>query len=459
MARQRGAAPQGRGASVNSTVSATKAHGSNGSNGNRAVGPLRQILDDQVELGYTLADLTVLATQHDPFRQDTPTGHRDGEWLAVNIRDLGLADRPIHLRGLHYALLGRAKPNGLPYTNTEADWTWLQEHPGKAARWLGYVDFDRIIDARNAAPVVRRRKIDEPRPYLTVGLNIEVPDVDDIEPTIGVDDFVGVQPYHLTFFGEKSSLEPVLGPIAEQYGADLYLPTGEISDTLLHGMARDAVADGRPMVVFTFSDCDPAGWQMPVSIGHKLRALSELFEEGGEGFVFEVRRVGLLPRHVRQYGLPSTPLKATERRADAWREATGIEQTEIDALAALRPGLLRQIATEFLRPFYDPTLARRVREARRVWEAEAQARLDASLDPEERNRVRAEAAEKLEALRENIEEINQQLQVDVGDLDLPEIDVPEPEIDVEPEDEPLCDSRWSFVEHATRLKASKAYDE
>ena len=61
------------------------------------------------------------------------------------------------------------------------------------------------------------------------------------------------------------------------YDADLYLPTGEISDTLLATMAKAGAEDGRPMVVFVFADCDPAGYQMAVSIGHKLRALKEAF--------------------------------------------------------------------------------------------------------------------------------------------------------------------------------------
>jgi hypothetical protein len=34
-------------------------------------------------------------------------------------------------------------------------WTWLVERAAKAARWLGYVPFDRLIDQRNAEPVIR----------------------------------------------------------------------------------------------------------------------------------------------------------------------------------------------------------------------------------------------------------------------------------------------------------------
>src|SRR5690606_5020546 len=153
----------------------------------------------------------------------------------------------------------------LPYTNTEEDWTWLAAKAGKAARWLGYVPFDRIVDHRNAEPVIRRFVPIDTEPYINVGVHVEIPDADDLLPTIGCA-YQTRQPYKLVIFGEKSSLESVLGPLADTYLADLYLPTGEISDTLMHQMADVGAEDGRPMVVFCFSDADPAGWQMPVSI-------------------------------------------------------------------------------------------------------------------------------------------------------------------------------------------------
>ncbi len=46
--------------------------------------------------------------------------------LAIQARELGLGSRKIHLRGLHYMVIGRPKPNGTPYTNTDKDWMWLQ---------------------------------------------------------------------------------------------------------------------------------------------------------------------------------------------------------------------------------------------------------------------------------------------------------------------------------------------
>ena len=86
-------------------------------NGN---GRLRQILEAAArEACLPLSDLTVLDKKVDPYRQDTPAGHRDGAWLAEQMARLGIAG-PIHLRGLHYALVSSTsltKPNGARYLN------------------------------------------------------------------------------------------------------------------------------------------------------------------------------------------------------------------------------------------------------------------------------------------------------------------------------------------------------
>jgi hypothetical protein len=54
--------------------------------------PLHAALDKVIaEEGGSLKDFTVLASQNDPFRVDTPARHRDGEWLAIAARDWGSA--------------------------------------------------------------------------------------------------------------------------------------------------------------------------------------------------------------------------------------------------------------------------------------------------------------------------------------------------------------------------------
>ena len=415
-------------------MSAAEAHGS-------TIGPLRQqLLETAAATGRGMKDLTVLADQNDPFRCDTAAGHRDGEWLAITARALGLGGRRIHLRGLHYSLIGQPKPDSSPYTNTDKDWLWLSGTAGKCARCLGYVPFEQMVDQRNDAPEVRIFSRPWPRSYITVGLDVTIPDADELVPEVFVRDFAGAQPYKVVFFGEKSSLADVLALLAQRFGADLYLPTGEISDTLMYQMARVGAEDGRPMVVLCFSDCDPAGWQMPISIGRKLQAFkafgavkvpaqdaygSRTSRTVGFGDLeFEVHRVALTPDQVRQYGLPSTPLKPTELRGNNWGRQMRVDQTEVDALSALHPALLREIAEAAMQAFYDASLDHRVDLARREWVQAARAVVEQAMDPERLDRLRAEASEKLAAMRAEIDAINDAVRVDTDDVELPELIVP-----------------------------------
>jgi hypothetical protein len=418
--------------------------------------PLRQAIDAAIAEAngskLSMKDLTVLSPQIDPFRLDTPVNHKIGKWLADTAATLGLGDRKIHLRGLHYMVIGWPKPCGTAYTNTEADWLWLSGEAGKAARWLGYIPFDQIFDNRNAAPDVRIFEEPNPHPFINVGIDIEIPD--DIRPELGVAGFEGTQPYKIVMVGEKSSLEPVLSPIAESHKADLYLPTGCLSDTLIYQMAKIADDDGRPMVVLYFSDCDPSGWNMPIEVGRKLQAFKACLYPDLE---FEVHRVALTPDQVREYGLPSTPLKDTEKRGDRWRAEMGVEQTEIDALASLRPDLLLQITRNAIAPFYDSDLDRVVDEARQDWIDRAIAVVLDGMDVEQMARIRTEATEKLDAMREQIAEFNEQLQIDVDDFDLPDIDIPDAQINYSLQPKPLLDSWWSFAEQCKALIDSKAY--
>ena len=280
---------------------------------------LTGVIEEHMEAGYTLDELTVLARDNDPFRQDRDEGHKLGRWLRDTLQDklhfeVGEGGRVIHNRGLHYLLIGQRKPDGRVYENDERTWKWLSNRVSKAARWLGYVPFEQITDQRNAEPVVRILPAQAEEQILVYDSGDLDLDAVNFAPWAHLEGGGGIQPYRLAIIGEKSSLEPVLGPVAEEYGADLYLPTGEISDTILHRMAARTAAEQRPLICFYFADCDPSGWQMGISVSRKLQALSELLG----GFEFEVHRVALVPGQVRELGLPSTPLKATEKRAARW---------------------------------------------------------------------------------------------------------------------------------------------
>lgn len=407
-------------------------------------------------LGGTLKSNTVLSEPVDPFRMDTPANHRDGEWLRDTKDRLGVGR--IHNRGLHYVPLGQPKPDGTPYST--ADYAWLGGVIN-AARWLKCIPFDQITDERNAAPVFRIWTPQQPKGYVTVDFDLVVPSAEDLEPYVGIEEFRGKQPYHLALIGEKSSLADVLGPIAERYQADLYLPTGNISNTRIWQLAANAAEDGRPLVVLYFSDCDPSGWNMPIEVARKLQAFKRLHFPQLE---FQCYQAALTPQQVDAYrdganALPESPVKESDPRWERWASAMGVEQTEIDALATLQPDLLREIAEDWIAVFYDKTLDERVWQAKAEWVQQAQQALDEQTGDLEW--LRDDAAAKLAEKRDEIRAILDDVHVDTDNLDLPPIPaIPEAELDPNrAQPKPLCDSRWSFAIQTTRLRASKQYKE
>ncbi len=408
-------------------------------------GPLRRQLDE-ARGAASMPTMTVLSKARDPYRLDTPRNHEEGQWLAEQIERIGRDQ--IHIRGVHYATLGERKPDGTKYANTDKDYDFMNRAV-KAARWLGYVDPDRISDERNAAPVVRI--FERPAPWAMTGVGTpQIEETSVPEPRISLAGFRGVQPYRLVLFGEKVSLEPMLGLLSDEYEADLFLPSGEASDTLVWQMARAAAEDGRPLRCFYFSDCDPSGYEMSANVARKLQAfktahLPELS--------FEVRQVALTPDQVREYDLPITPLKKGD---DRWEEATGVQQTEIDAIATLRPDLLEQLARQALDAFIDPDLSRRAAEVRAQWEREANRALDD--DRARLSLMRYQAQKALEEAQDGLEELDGELNSVLEDAELPE--VPEVPRGVAPGDgEPLISSEWSWEDQTLALKRHKRYGE
>jgi hypothetical protein len=423
-------------------------------------GVLRQILESACEEHKAcLSDLTVLSALVDPYRIDTPAGHRDGAWLAEQLNKLYGSAKRAHWRGLHYAIVADGtirKPNGEIYLNTEEDWQWLTTAPAKAARWLGYIRFERIIDQRNSPPIIYHKARVTPEAHLSIGLDIEIPDEEDIEPLPIARGFVVRQAFYFAIFGEKSSLEDIVLPIAQQFEADLYLPTGEISDTLVYQIAENANDDGRPLVVFTLSDCDPAGRQMPVSIARKLQAFHDSFFSD---LSFEVVPVALTPDQVMDEELPSTPLKATEKRADRWRDAFGIDQTEIDALTTPeKRHVLQRMLTQAFEPYIDTTLSRRVADAKAEWNTAAQEAIEQQIDAERLARIRSDASTKLDEMRGQLEQINAQLDLVAGEhFTLPEIEVPEPQVELDDTRQALVRFEDDWVSASQALIKHKSY--
>jgi hypothetical protein len=459
---------------------------------NDGAGPLAAILAAASrKTGLSPGKLTVLVLRNDPYRC-APAQRRNAEWFAEHWA----AHDARHLRGLHYKLIGRAlKPNGRQYSGAYKDFRWLQE-ASSAARWLGLISFDGFEDRRNGDPVIHRAERDGTELSAGVGadFNAEPPTVEvtegetgeiSIYPTLA--GMTAEQPYILAVFGEKSSLDDELRPVAVETGADMYLETGEQSITHAYHIAERAAADGRPLIVLVVSDCDPSGYQMSVSIARKLQALRDLQFPTLD---VDVIHVGLTPDQVRQFDLPSSPLSDNEKRAGRWTELMGVEQTELDSLLTLHPGALARMVREALSPYFDSTLDERVRAAERTWGTEARnvigeglaavpdlaaklaeiearasdisARIEALAD--EAESVRAAAAQinaQDGTLAAEIADINAELAELASEIDLDLPDVPEPGLPDRPTDGPnmVLSSAWDWVTATRRLKARKAYDD
>ena len=392
----------------------------------------------------------------DPYRLDTKAKHRDAQWFAAQVARFIDPDKNIHQRGVFYACVSAGDlklPDGTPFTNTEETATFVGE-ASQFARWLGYVPFERLVDAKNDKPIVRLAASRE-SPSAQVWANkleIEELDADALDVWSGLAHFEPRQPNRLVFFGEKTSLFDVLDPLAIELNADLYLMSGQISDTYLYQMAKDAAADGRPLVVFTFSDFDPAGyWDMPTAIGRKLQALRDLMFPELE---FTVVHAALGPDQVAD--LPSSPLKDGESRAAKWKELYGHEQTEIDALATLQPRRLEQIARDAVAPYFDSGLAARVQAARDAWQEIADAEVAEQIDADRLDRLKNRAADALDELRA----VNAELDAMADEIVVAEPpDLPEPDMEAleaaqdERRDSVLIDSGMDYVEATDRLRA------
>jgi hypothetical protein len=417
---------------------------------------LRGIIEQaKAEHGLPLGELTVLAAQRDPFRLDTPANHAVGQWLADAYAEVFPEPRRLHLRALHYALVGRVTlPDGKPYQNNDETWLFLSEKAAKAARYLGYLPWHLVRDARNAPPQIYTPQFDEPQWRLKAG-EIELYLPETLTPEMVIEGDLYRQPWRQVVIGEKAGIEDVLLDVCKRRKATLALPAGEISDTMVFEILRDAAEDGRPLAVHWCADFDPAGNQMAVSGARTIQALvASQFPD----LRVVVHPVTLTRDQCIDWDLPSTPLKDTEKRGDRWLAAMGREQTELDSAVALRPRDFAETVERSLLQYYDTSLANRAAEKRRELEAAANERLADTLGEERLAEIRQAAEAKLDDLESLVEQVNQALAFDPAEAG---VEIPdEPEVlvgDTACRDDPLLDTDGDWVEQTRRLIQRKRY--
>ncbi len=327
---------------------------------------IKQLAKDE---GRKITDLIVLAPQNDPFYAGTPGDWLLGEWFAALWHSFGY--QKAHVRRVHYQIISQDPPvmlpNGKPYENTEECWSFLNQ-ASKAARYLQLVDPAAFNDRRNPETVVNANH-DNYYPSVRVLGNLyrsdmNFPGFPDL-PSYSVNGYGPQQEFHIEIFCEKSTMNDVLLPLCERYGANLQTGLGELSITACLALVQRFAEVGKPTRIFYVSDFDPAGQSMPVAVSRKIEYFVHTLGLDVDVRVFPVV---LTQEQVRYYQLPRTPIKDTERRRFGFEERHGSGAVELDALEALYPGELQRVLSQYVEQYYDTTLADRVREEEQTLE-------------------------------------------------------------------------------------------
>jgi hypothetical protein len=285
------------------------------------------------------------------------------KWFADQWQAFGFISG-VHLRRFHYQLISQDPPpilpNGTPYENTNNCWCVLGQ-ASKYARYLGLIDPECFVDRRNGAPLLFAPDPydfeTEPEIYANSNLLFESFDFPSFPrlPSFSVNNFMVGQPYILEIWCEKSTMNDVLEPLCRKYQVNFITGLGEMSLTHCKLFVDRLARYNKPCRILYVSDFDPAGLSMPVAVSRKI----EKFLTDSN---FDVKLFPLILTHEQclAYHLPRTPIKPGEKRAGRFEERFGAGATELDALQALHPGVLRQIVEDAILHFYDATLQVRV---------------------------------------------------------------------------------------------------
>ena len=155
---------------------------------------------------------------------------------------------------------------------------------------------------------------------------------------------------------EKSTQNDWLEPLCRRRRVNLVVGAGEQSETRSRELALRSSEYGAPVRVIYLSDFDPGGRSMPKAVARKVEFTIAKFDLDVD---LQLIPLALTPDQCREYRLPRTPIKETERRKDKFESIFGVGATELDALEALRPGELARLLDAELDNWLDRGLDRR----------------------------------------------------------------------------------------------------
>jgi hypothetical protein len=224
------------------------------------------------ETKRNIPDLLVLSRNNDPFFAGLGSRLQWADWFTERWREYGFGVGT-HLRRIHYRIISQPlpvpMPNGKDYENIEKCWENLCDG-GRDGRYLGLVPAEDFVDRRSKEIISGSAKVQSEDAAIHIyGMydsEITLPDT----PWLGLRKPIIPQKYHIILVVEKTTMDDIIEPFAQEYGIDLYRCSGEISLTRCAELLKAAKASGKPVIVLYVSDFDPAGLSMPVACARKL---------------------------------------------------------------------------------------------------------------------------------------------------------------------------------------------
>ena len=396
--------------------------------------------------GVSQASLLALAPANDPFCLHRPARQRNAEWFAELFERFGFG-QGVHVRRIHYRILSQdvpvLRPDGRAYLNTTSAWALLV-NASRDARYLGLVPSDAFVDRRNPDPEIFFEAMRYGSPQVSnSGLYLAEPDADfPALPSIVFEGEQYGQAMLVEIWCEKSTMNDVLLPIAERYGVNLVTGAGEMSETSVRLFLDRATAAGVPARILYISDFDPAGRSMPVAVARKI-------EFAQQDLDVTLDPVVLTEEQCRDYRLPRTPIKDSERRGPRFEARFGAGATELDALEALHPGELARIVSRQIERFIDPDQARVFYVAlqdhnEKLRQISAGVHEHYSDEIDDLEREYAELVERFGSFRTRAESVFERIADHLTDVEVPHFDPPAPRPPADPV-APMFDARRDYL--------------
>ena len=187
---------------------------------------------------------------------------------------------------------------------------------------------------------------------------------------------------------------------------------------------------------------------MPKAVARKVEFTIAKFDLDVD---LELIPLVLTPDQCRDYRLPRTPIKESERRKDKFEQTFGVGATELDALEALHPGEMARLLEAEIDNFLDRDLHHRVQremsdQQLQIKKIETAVREKHSETIEELEASFQEIVELLQDWEDEAEELWGKIKAELEEQlpDLSGVEVPRPEVSGETERFVLFDSKRDY---------------